>query len=124
GTLIRGTHDFQSCTFNRSVTSPFHTCLNRYSAARMQHSFVDHLVGLNFAAVQIKPISNYETLLKLSQRSQVFQEERTPSGALSRRCTFCSLYWSTFDYGISTNLTLHRHAPACKRRSEEHTSEL
>ena len=22
GTLIRGTHDFQSCTFNRSVTSP------------------------------------------------------------------------------------------------------
>ena len=23
GTLIRGTHDFQSCTFNRSVTSPF-----------------------------------------------------------------------------------------------------
>ena len=23
GTLIRGTHDFQSCTFNRSVTSPY-----------------------------------------------------------------------------------------------------
>jgi hypothetical protein len=31
GTLIRGTHDFQSCTFNRSVTSPFHNynCLPR-----------------------------------------------------------------------------------------------
>jgi hypothetical protein len=56
----------------------------------MQHSFVDHLVdkwfGLNFTAVQIKPISNYETLLKLSQRSQVFQEEN------SFRDTFTSLH--------------------------------
>jgi hypothetical protein len=26
GTLIRGTHDFQSCTFNRSVTSPLRNC--------------------------------------------------------------------------------------------------
>jgi hypothetical protein len=37
GTLIRGTHDFQSCTFNRSVTSPI---LLDQQVGRSYHSII------------------------------------------------------------------------------------
>ena len=39
GTLIRGTHDFQSCTFNRSVTSPRKQMTPRYLEFQMIRNY-------------------------------------------------------------------------------------
>ena len=37
GTLIRGTHDFQSCTFNRSVTSPGCNTCRAFAPFRLEN---------------------------------------------------------------------------------------
>ena len=70
GTLIRGTHDFQSCTFNRSVTSPFtRPRIDRVPLGRI--SFVSRLSTKWLASIcwhrQIHQLS-----MKLPQCYQVF----------------------------------------------------
>ena len=99
GTLIRGTHDFQSCTFNHSVTSPCwnfkhlralpcfsnRQCLQNFSIGRVE-AFLERTTRTNLGQRRIaeREMSWEVSLARYTIETPVIKKNLSPLGYLHR----------------------------------------